>query len=488
LSALKELWSCYKDGSLQENIRKVLNDIKEVREVFNGQEIDVEVTIDEDEYRDACWDAVLLQMADRYKPTEESSSVGRAHRHSSCDMDLPRVSMTELAWSDWINVKEIYNKSSTESSKRRKAEKKVAELARELHILENEKQPLVSERIVQLQSELQRIQHEREEVNRENVSLKNKLDEVASEPLAEQELLSNQLDPLWENKPEELLEVFQHLKKLPWHKLDNASKMNLTSCIETMMSLVSERLVNHPDLNTDVLIQVMQENSKVLQELPWYNLDNASKMNLTSCIITIMTWIAEQLANHPDLSTDVLIQVMQENTKVLEKLRWHQLDDGSKMELISNIETMTTWVAEQLVNHTDLSTDALIQVMQENTKVLEKLPWGYLNGDSRMKLISLIETMTTWVAEQLVKHPDLSTDALIQVMQENTKVLEKLPWGYLNGDSRMKLISLIETMTTWVAEQLVKHPDLSTDALIQVMQENTKVLEKLPSENIDNGI
>ncbi|KXJ16920.1 hypothetical protein AC249_AIPGENE264 [Exaiptasia diaphana] len=63
LSALRELWSSYKDGSLQENIRKALNDTKEVREVFDGEEFDVEVTIDEDEYRDACWNAVLVQMA-----------------------------------------------------------------------------------------------------------------------------------------------------------------------------------------------------------------------------------------------------------------------------------------------------------------------------------------------------------------------------------------------------------------------------------------
>ncbi|XP_020895892.1 uncharacterized protein LOC110234834, partial [Exaiptasia diaphana] len=477
LSALRELWSSYKDGSLQENIRKALNDTKEVREVFDGEEFDVEVTIDEDEYRDACWNAVLVQMADRYKPTEESSSVGREHRHSLCDVDLPRVTMTELAWSDWINVREIYNESRIESNKRRKAENKVAELARELHILENERQPLVSERILQLQSELQRIQHEQGEMNRENLRLKNKLNEI----------LSIQLDTLWESEPEDLLNV-QHLtadliKKAP----------DTLELAERLMSDLSKKIVSHPELHILVLMQMMQLTAKVLKSQPWYQLDDGSKMKLTSGFETmmtiVMTSVADRIVKHPDLSTDVLIQVMQENTKALQQLPWYHLDDGSKMKLTSGIEIMMTQVAEQLVNHSDLSTDVLIQVMQENTKTLQQLiPWYHIDEGSKMKLTSGIETMVTWVAEQLVNHSDLSTDVLIQVMQENTKTLQQLiPWYHIDEGSKMKLTSGIETMVTWVAEQLVNHSDLSTDVLIQVMQENTKALQQLPWQKLDDG-
>ncbi|KXJ07999.1 hypothetical protein AC249_AIPGENE7956 [Exaiptasia diaphana] len=526
-----------------------------------------------------------LYFKDRDKPTVGSSSVGKEHyKHSSCDLDLPRVTMTGLAWNDWVKVREIYIESSTESSKRRKAEKKVAELAHELHILENERQPLVSERIVQLQSELQRIQHEREEVNRENVSLKNKLDEVTSKLLAEQELLSNQLDPLLKSKPKQLLKVFQQLtsdliseapetldmverlmselsmkivsntklkadvliqimqgnaevlqevewcdlddgsktklildteimmnlvteelcnlpnlstdesirmirvlKTLPWELFNDDIKAKLISGIEAIMSLVHERLGSYPNQSIDELIQMMQANAKVLQQLPWNDLDDGSKMKLTSGIETIMTSVIQRFDKHPDLSIDELIQVMQENTKVLEKLPWENIDEGSKMKLTSyiaetmmtSIEAMMTSVADRLVKHPNLTTDVLIQVMQENAKVLKKQTRENIDDDSEMKVTSGIEDMMTSIADRLVKHPDLSTDVLIQVMTENTKMLQTLPWYHLNNGSKMKLTSGIGTMMASVADRLVNHPDLSTDELIQLMQENTKVLQQL---------
>jgi hypothetical protein len=59
LSSLKQLWKSYVDGSLREKLKKVINEMKEVKEVSNGVEIDVSVTIDEEEYREACWDRVL---------------------------------------------------------------------------------------------------------------------------------------------------------------------------------------------------------------------------------------------------------------------------------------------------------------------------------------------------------------------------------------------------------------------------------------------
>ncbi|KXJ04745.1 hypothetical protein AC249_AIPGENE7755, partial [Exaiptasia diaphana] len=399
--------------------------------------------------------------------------------------------MTGLAWSDWINVREIYNESRIESKKRRKAEKKVAELARELHILENEKQPLVSERIVQLQSELQRIQHEREEVNRENVSLKNKLDEATSKLLAEQEFLSNQLDPLWESKPEELLKVFQQLTadlieivsntelnvdvlikvmqeivkvlgRAPWHRLGGSTKI---SSMVTMMTLVTERAVNHPDLRGAEMIQVvMQEISKTFLELPRQWRLHGIEMQQISFVEKMMALVADRVIKLPvPMNTDVLIQVMQENTKVLEAIPWENINDGSVIKLIPRIETIMTSVANRLAKHPDLNTDKLIQVMQENIRVLLTLPSNELDDGNKMKLSSGMETMMTSVSQRLVNNPNLSTDALIRVMQENIRVLLTLPWNELDDGSKMKLSSGIETMMTLVAERIVKHPDLSTD-------------------------
>jgi hypothetical protein len=62
LSSLKRLWTSYKDGSLREKLKKVINEIKEVQELTDGSEIAVTVEIDEDEYCEACWVLALLKI------------------------------------------------------------------------------------------------------------------------------------------------------------------------------------------------------------------------------------------------------------------------------------------------------------------------------------------------------------------------------------------------------------------------------------------
>ncbi|XP_020895883.1 uncharacterized protein LOC110234827 [Exaiptasia diaphana] len=263
--------------------------------------------------------------------------------------------------------------------------------------------------------------------------------------------------------------------------------MKLTSGIEIMMTSVAEQLVNHSDLSTDVLIQVMQENTKALQQLPWYHLDDGSKMKLTSGIEIMMTSVAEQLVNHSDLSTDVLIQVMQENTKALQQLPWYHLDDGSKMKLTSGIEIMMTSVADRLVNHSDLTTDVLIQVMQENTKALQKLPWDELDDGSKIKLISRIETMTTRVGDRL-NNTDLTSDVLIQVMQENTKVLEKLPWHNIDDGIKNKLKSDLERMIKRVIQHLSKHPEISNDVVKGILCTSEAILKNISWTDLNSDL
>jgi hypothetical protein len=53
LSSLELLWKSYLDGSLRKKLKKAINEMKELKEVSKGVEIDVSVTIDEEEYREA---------------------------------------------------------------------------------------------------------------------------------------------------------------------------------------------------------------------------------------------------------------------------------------------------------------------------------------------------------------------------------------------------------------------------------------------------
>ena len=65
-SSLKQLWGSYMDGSLRKNLKKAINEIKELQELANGEEIDITLTIDEHEYHDACWDLVLAKREGIY--------------------------------------------------------------------------------------------------------------------------------------------------------------------------------------------------------------------------------------------------------------------------------------------------------------------------------------------------------------------------------------------------------------------------------------
>jgi hypothetical protein len=61
-SSIKRLWKSYMDGSLKENLKKAVNEIKELTKLSNGAEIDVTVTIDEEEYREVYWNLILSEM------------------------------------------------------------------------------------------------------------------------------------------------------------------------------------------------------------------------------------------------------------------------------------------------------------------------------------------------------------------------------------------------------------------------------------------
>ena len=61
LIALKELWEIYKDGTLQSRLQEFLV-TNEIKELANGEDIEVTVFIDEHEYNEAYFNLFLLHQ------------------------------------------------------------------------------------------------------------------------------------------------------------------------------------------------------------------------------------------------------------------------------------------------------------------------------------------------------------------------------------------------------------------------------------------
>ena len=63
LSALKLLWNLYQDGTLQKNLHDFFV-TDELRELADGEDMEVNVTIDEDEYQKACVELIQGTQGD----------------------------------------------------------------------------------------------------------------------------------------------------------------------------------------------------------------------------------------------------------------------------------------------------------------------------------------------------------------------------------------------------------------------------------------
>ena len=62
LSALKTLWKLYQDGTLQKRLYDFF--VTEVRELAEGEDVEVNVTIDEGEYQKACVELIQGTQGD----------------------------------------------------------------------------------------------------------------------------------------------------------------------------------------------------------------------------------------------------------------------------------------------------------------------------------------------------------------------------------------------------------------------------------------
>ncbi|XP_022789506.1 uncharacterized protein LOC111329163 [Stylophora pistillata] len=76
LSALKTLWKLYQDGTLQKRLYDFFV-TDEVRELADGEDVEVNVTIEEDEYQKGC-----LQLTNRYQEDATVDFMKRGRRNS----------------------------------------------------------------------------------------------------------------------------------------------------------------------------------------------------------------------------------------------------------------------------------------------------------------------------------------------------------------------------------------------------------------------
>ena len=65
VSALRALWDTYQDGSLRNRLQEFLV-TEDVKQLANSQDIEVTVTIDEQEYNEACWDLKVAEMQGKF--------------------------------------------------------------------------------------------------------------------------------------------------------------------------------------------------------------------------------------------------------------------------------------------------------------------------------------------------------------------------------------------------------------------------------------
>ncbi|KAL9984369.1 hypothetical protein ACROYT_G006654 [Oculina patagonica] len=104
-SALRELWDIYKSGALQTRLQDFLV-TKEIKQLANGEDVGVTVYIDEQEYKEACLELMLVEnQASDVK--EEKKLVVRLRRNSDSflcfkpyedDVTLMKLKQAEKKW------------------------------------------------------------------------------------------------------------------------------------------------------------------------------------------------------------------------------------------------------------------------------------------------------------------------------------------------------------------------------------------------------
>ena len=66
LSALKELWERYENGFLQKSLQDILV-TKEINEMAEGEEVELQVNIDQDSYRNAYLDLFMVENEGKFR-------------------------------------------------------------------------------------------------------------------------------------------------------------------------------------------------------------------------------------------------------------------------------------------------------------------------------------------------------------------------------------------------------------------------------------
>ena len=66
LPALKALWEMYENGFLQKSLQDILV-IKEINEMAEGEEVELQVNINQDSYRNAYLDLFMVENEGKFK-------------------------------------------------------------------------------------------------------------------------------------------------------------------------------------------------------------------------------------------------------------------------------------------------------------------------------------------------------------------------------------------------------------------------------------
>ncbi|PFX14013.1 hypothetical protein AWC38_SpisGene21870 [Stylophora pistillata] len=124
LAALKELWDIYKDGTLQSRLQEFLvTDV--IKQLANGEDIVVTVSIDEHEYNEAYFDLFLLHRA---PSVEQQDRPGRRTRRKSDSFlcfkpNENEIALMKLMEEKWRKEKQILELRITELEETLKVER-----------------------------------------------------------------------------------------------------------------------------------------------------------------------------------------------------------------------------------------------------------------------------------------------------------------------------------------------------------------------------
>ena len=404
--------------------------------------------------------------------------VERRRRHSVSYGEYSSQDKMQLTTTEWMKL-------MNEKRIRKQAEKNVSQLTKvielyQVKINDQKNKGMKAEKTnAVLTQKVSTLDKEINEAKGKIVVLSRKLIDLTTELSEAKEIneeVNKYLVPLSRCKPDQIVEMLKEMNTRLVSKLPTSAGL-----VEKVLIGISKQVVENPDLTSDVLLDMMRSNTDMLSKLNWSHLDDDSKKNLSSGIASMMTSLSQQLLERSDLTSDVLLAMMRSHTDMLSKVNWNYIDGDSKKKLSSGTATMMTSLTQRLLERSDLTSDVMLDMMRSHTDMLSKINWRYIDSDSKTslkKLSSGTATMMTSLTQRLLERSDLTSDVMLDMMRSHTDMLSKINWRYIDSDSKKNLTSGIATMMTSLNPQLPEHCDGSSDLLRDVIRLSKVIFEK----------